>query len=271
MLNFSGPCLVMAIVNCNNDSFYPASRASAQEAVDKALAAEEAGADIIDFGGESTRPGSTYIDVDEELRRVIPVIETFRKRSKLPVSVDTRKAAVARLSLDAGADIINDISAMEDDKDMAPLCAEKNAAVVLMHMKGNPKDMQDEPCYNDVFSEVTAYLLSAAERAEAAGIRREKIILDPGFGFGKSTTDNYCLLARLAEIRERGYPVLAGLSRKSFIGEIVGQDAAGRLAGTIAANAVAIMAGADIIRVHDVKEGVDLVRVLHAVKGAKYK
>jgi dihydropteroate synthase len=266
----------MAIVNCNNDSFYAPSRASAQEAVDKALAAEEAGADIIDFGGESTRPGSSYIDADEEIRRVIPVIEGFRKKSKLPVSVDTRKASVARLSLDAGTDIINDISAMEDDKDMAAVCAEKKADIILMHMKGNPKDMQNAPCYDDVFSEVTAYLLSAAERAEAAGISREKIILDPGFGFGKSTADNVCLLARLAEITERGYPLLVGLSRKSFIGEIIGKaarvpDASERLAGTIAANAAAIMAGADIIRVHDVKEGVDLARVLYALKGAKYK
>jgi dihydropteroate synthase len=271
MLNFSDPCLVMAIVNCNDDSFFPASRAQAQEAVDKALAAEEAGADIIDFGGESTRPGSSYIDADEELRRIIPVIEAFRKKSKLPVSVDTRKAVVARQSLDAGADIINDISALEDDKDMASVCAEKDAAVVLMHMKGNPKNMQVAPYYNDVFSEVTAYLLSAAERAEAVGIRRERIILDPGFGFGKSTTDNLCLLARLAEIRERGYPLLAGISRKTFIGEITGKGASERLAGTIAANAVAIMAGADIIRVHDAKEGKDLAKVLYALKGVKYK
>jgi dihydropteroate synthase len=284
MLNFSGPCLVMAIVNCNDDSFYAPSRAQAQDAVDMALAAEEAGADIIDFGGESTRPGSSYIDADEEIRRVIPVIEAFRKRSRLPVSVDTRKAVVARQSLDAGADIINDISALEDDKDMASLCAEKNATVVLMHMKGNPQNMQNAPHYDDVFSEVTEYLLSAAERAMAAGIKRENIILDPGFGFGKSTADNLCLLARLAEIRERGYPLLAGLSRKSFIGEITGQDTrrvsdAGRqgaghqdvferLAGTLAANAVAIMAGADIIRLHDAKEGSDLAKLLYAVKKA---
>ncbi|MDR0312214.1 MAG: dihydropteroate synthase [Treponema sp.] len=274
MLNFSGHCLVMAIVNCNGDSFYAPSRAQAQGAVDLAMAAEEAGADIIDFGGESTRPGASYIDADEELRRVIPVIEAFRKRSRLPISVDTRKAVVARQCLEAGADIINDISALEDDKDMASFCAEKNATVVLMHKKGNPQDMQDAPHYDDVFSEVTAYLLSAAERALAAGISRESIILDPGFGFGKSGADNLCLLARLAEIRERGYPLLAGLSRKSFIGEMIGQDtnkvsdAFGRLAGTLAANAAAIMAGADIIRVHDVKEGADLVKVLYAVKRA---
>jgi dihydropteroate synthase len=267
-LNFSGPALVMAIVNCNGESFFPPSRAQREDAVEKALAAEEAGAAVIDFGGESTRPGSNYIDTEEELRRVIPVIEAFRARSRLPVSVDTRKAAVARSALDAGADIVNDISALEDDKDMASLCAERNAAVVLMHKKGNPKTMQNSPVYGDVVSEVEAYLLSAAKRALAAGIKREKIILDPGIGFGKTTVDNLSLIACLAEIRRKGYPLLIGLSRKSFIGEICGREVPERLAGTLAANAAAIMAGADIIRVHDVREGVDLAAILHGIQKA---
>ena len=267
-LDFSGPALVMAIVNCNEDSFFPSSRAMAALAVEKALAAEEDGAAIVDFGGESTRPGSEYIDAEEELRRLIPVIEAFRKRSKLPVSVDTRKTAVARAALDAGADIVNDISALEDEG-MALLCAERGAAVVLMHMKGQPRTMQDAPVYQDVVSEVGAFLLSAAERALAAGIAKEKIILDPGIGFGKRTVDNLSLLAYLAEIRLKGYPMLVGLSRKSFIGEICGRELSERLAGTIAANAAAIMAGADIIRVHDVRQGVDLAALLYAIRKVK--
>ena len=268
-LDFSGPCLVMAIVNCNDDSFYPLSRAAAQEAADRAFAAEEAGASIIDFGGESSRPGSEYISAEEELKRIIPVIEAFRKRSDLPVSVDTRKAVVAHAALNAGADIINDISALRDDAEMASLCAEMGAAVILMHKKGNPRDMQDSPFYEDALTEVNAFLLSAADSTQKAGILREKIILDPGFGFGKRTEDNLTLLARLAEIRLNGYPVMAGLSRKSFIGEITGRQVNGRLAGTLAANAAAIMAGADIIRVHDIDENVDLVRTLHAIMKMK--
>ena len=265
-LDFSGPALVMAIINCNDDSFYPSSRALAEEAVEKALAAEDAGANIIDFGAESSRPGSDYIDKEEEIRRLIPVIEIFRKKSSLPVSVDTRKAAVARSALDAGADIINDISALVNDEDMAILCAERNAAVVLMHMKGNPKIMQNSPEYTDVVSEVQDFLLSAAERAMAAGIQRDKIILDPGIGFGKRTCDNLSLIACLAEIRCKGYPILVGLSRKSFIADICNRPLSERLAGTMAANAAAIMAGADIIRVHDVREGVDLAKVLYAIR-----
>jgi dihydropteroate synthase len=255
----------MAIVNCNGDSFYAPSRARGEEAVRKALEAEENGAAVIDFGGESTRPGASYIGGDEELRRLIPVIRAFRRRSSLPVSVDTRKAAVARAALDAGADIINDISALEDDGEMAPLCAERGAAVVLMHKKGKPRNMQDSPAYRDAAAEVAGYLRERAQQAEEAGIGAEKIILDPGIGFGKRTADNLELLRRLAEIRGKDYPLLVGLSRKSFIGEITGADAEGRLAGSLAANAAALMAGADIIRVHDVREGADLAKVLYAI------
>jgi dihydropteroate synthase len=267
-LDFSGPCLVMAIVNCNGDSFFAPSRARDGEAVDRALQAEDAGAAIIDFGGESTRPGAAYVDGNEELRRVIPVIEAFRKRSSLPVSVDTRKAAVARAALDAGADIINDISALGDDPLMLPLCAEQGAAAVLMHMKGTPQDMQKAPVYDDAPAEIGEYLLSAVQRALDRGLRRDRIILDPGIGFGKRTEDNLALINRLVEIRRSGYPLLVGLSRKTFIGDVTGQGIPGRLAGTLAANAAAIINGADIIRVHDVKEHVDLVKVLYAIAEA---
>jgi len=268
-LDFSGPALIMAVINCNNDSFYPSSRSSPCEAADRAFAAEEAGAAIVEFGGESSRPGAGYIGADEELARVIPAIEAFRKKSRLPVSVDTRKSAVARAALDAGADIVNDISALGDDDEMASLCAGRGAAVILMHMKGTPSGMQDSPFYNDVFSEVVSFLLEAAERAKKAGIPDDRIILDPGFGFGKRFEDNLALLSRLAEIRLTGYPLLAGISRKSFIGELTGRPVEDRLAGTLAANAIALAAGADILRVHDVRENVDLANVFFAVNNVK--
>ncbi|MCL2834830.1 MAG: dihydropteroate synthase [Treponema sp.] len=265
-LDLSGPALVMAVINCNDDSFYPASRSKADEAAEKALAAQACGAAIIDFGGESSRPGSSYIDAGEELRRVIPAIEMFRKKSNLPISVDTRKAVVAAAALDAGADIVNDISALGDDPQMAGLCARRGAAVVLVHMKGTPAGMRDTPVYSDVTAEVRDFLAEAADRAVRAGIDRNRIIIDPGFGFNKNTADNLVLLARLAEIRLTGYPLLAGLSRKTFIGEITGRPIQNRLAGTMAANAAAIWAGADIIRLHDVQEGVDLARTLYEIK-----
>ena len=268
VLDFSGPPLIMAIVNCNGDSFYAPSRALGEKAVEKALAAEEEGAAIVDFGAESSRPGSSYISGEEELERLIPVIDAFRRRSCLPVSVDTRKASVARSALDAGADIINDISALSDDPEMAALCAEKGAAVVLMHKKGLPLTMQENHGYENLAAEIKAFFKAAAERALAAGIGAEKIILDPGIGFGKALEDNIRIIRLLAEICGNDYPVLVGLSRKSFIGEITGaavKDGQEMLSGTLAANTAAIMAGANIIRVHDVKEHRDLAKVLFAI------
>ena len=272
VLDFSGPALIMAVINCNDDSFYPPSRASGDEAMEKALAAAGEGASIIDFGGESTRPGSAYINEEEELDRLIPVIESFRKRSSVPVSVDTRKATVARAALDAGADIINDISGLNDDPLIAQLCAERGAAVVLMHKKGIPLTMQDagnlESSYEDPVAEVGAWLGKAAERAQAAGVPTRQIIIDPGFGFGKTPENNLEILRRLRQLAEtcgRHYPVMVGLSRKSFIGEITGRDLTERLSGTLAANMVAIMGGAVIIRVHDVKEHLDMVKILYAL------
>ena len=266
-LDFSGPALVMAIINCNEDSFYAPSRALGEEAVEKALAAEKDGAAIVDFGAESSRPGADYISEEEELNLLIPVISAFRKRSSLPVSVDTRKAAVARSAIDAGADIINDISALNDDPQMAAVCAEKGAAVVLMHMKGVPLTMQENPFYSNVAEEIRDFFADSVKRALSAGIPPEKIILDPGIGFGKGLKDNLQIIRLLAEICGKDYPILVGLSRKSFIGEITGRHGVARrpedrLAGTLAANSAAIDAGADIIRVHDVKEHVDLARVL---------
>ncbi|MDR1318739.1 MAG: dihydropteroate synthase [Treponema sp.] len=271
ILDFSGPPLVMGIVNCNGDSFFPPSRARAGDAVEKALAAVRDGAKIIDLGAESTRPGAAYISAEEELERLIPVIEGFRARSDTALSVDTRKAAVARASLDAGADIINDISALEDDPEMASAGAEKKAAVVLMHKRGDPATMQKNPFYADPASEVRDYLFEAASRAEAAGIERGKIILDPGIGFGKRLEDNLAILRRLAEICSGDYPVLVGLSRKGFVGALTGRAVEGRLAGTLAAEAFSVFLGAAIIRVHDVAETVDMVKVLFGLMGPSKK
>jgi dihydropteroate synthase len=258
----------MAIINCTEDSFYPGSHnAGPAEALQRALEAAEAGADIIDFGGESTRPGAAYVDEEEEWRRLIPVIRAFREQRQTPVSVDTRKAPVAQAALGAGADLINDISALEDDSAMGRLCARWRAPVVLMHKKGIPTDMQDKPFYTDVVEEVRSSLSAAARRALAAGIPPEHIILDPGIGFGKRREDNLALLSRLEEIRSLGYPVLIGLSRKTIIGDLTGREVPQRLAGTLAANAVCIMKGAEIIRVHDVAEAVDLVKVITGIRG----
>jgi dihydropteroate synthase len=269
-LDFSGPALVMAIINCNGDSFYAPSRALGEEAVEKALSAEKEGAAIVDFGAESSRPGALYINEEEELERLIPVISSFRKRSSLPVSADTRRSSVAAAAIDAGADIINDISALSDDPRMALVCAEKGAAVVLMHKKGEPLTMQENPSYLNLAEEINAFFKDSIKQAITAGIPHDKIILDPGIGFGKGFNDNLQIIRLLAKICGKDYPILVGLSRKSFIGEItsrhgVARDAEDRLAGTLAANAAAILAGADIIRVHDVKEHVDLAKVLFSI------
>ena len=255
----------MAIVNCNEDSFYAPSRALGEEAVEKALSAEKEGAAIVDFGAESSRPGASYISEEEELARLIPVISSFRKRSSLPVSADTRRSSVAAAAIDSGADIINDISGMSDDPAMAKVCAEKGAAVVLMHKKGVPLTMQENPSYSNLTEEVNAFFKDSINRALTAGIPPEKIILDPGIGFGKSLKDNLRIIRLLAEICGKDYPILVGLSRKGFIREITGCDMEDSLAGTLAANAAAILAGADIIRVHDVKEHIDLAKVLFSI------
>ncbi|MFQ3547754.1 MAG: dihydropteroate synthase [Termitinemataceae bacterium] len=268
-LSLAGPPLVMAIVNCTTDSFYAPSRAMADAAVEQALAAVAAGADIIDFGAESTRPGSQYVSEEEELSRLIPVLESFCRQSSVPVSVDTRKASVARQALDAGAQIINDISALQDDPEMAALCAARSVPVVLMHKKGIPATMQDQPYYDDVVREVNTFLLEAAQRAEAAGVPHGNIIIDPGIGFGKRLEDNLDLLYNLNSLGAGRYPILVGLSRKSFIGALTGRAPEDRLAGTLGAHCVAILKGAKILRVHDVAETVDLVKVVHAIESRR--
>lgn len=259
--------LVMGIVNRTPDSFFEGSRAgSSAQALERALAMEEAGAAIVDLGGESTRPGAEYVSEDEEIERVLPVVEAIRARSDIPISVDTRKARVARLALEAGADIINDISALEDDEGMAALAARSGAALALMHKRGEPRTMQEAPSYSDVVAEVRGYLLARADYALAAGVARESIVLDPGFGFGKRYEDNLDLLFHLAEIADAGYPVLVGLSRKSFLGTATGKGIGERLAATTAAQTAAMLSGASIVRAHDIAEALDAAKLVRALK-----
>jgi dihydropteroate synthase len=253
---------ILGIVNATPDSFFESSRAPTLAAgVDHALALEAEGADIIDIGGESTRPGAAYVGDEEEIARVVPLVREIRKHSSVPISVDTRKSTVMRAALDAGADILNDVSALEDDPDLAMLAREAGIPVILMHKKGTPETMQSNPEYRDAVREVSDYLLSRAAFAERIGIARDRIILDPGIGFGKRHQDNCALIAGLAEIAAHGYPVLMALSRKSCIGAMTGRDAADRLAGTLAANLIAVQNGATFLRVHDVKETRDMLAV----------
>lgn len=255
------PFAVMAIINVTPDSFYaPSRRRAALDARDAALAAFQAGAAIVDIGGESTRPGSEAVALDEELDRVVPAIEAIRKACDSAISVDTRKAGVAKAALEAGADIVNDISALGDEGTAAAAAAH-GASVVLMHMKGEPKTMQDAPTYEDCPREVADFLSHAADLALAAGIRRDSILLDPGIGFGKRLEDNLALLSRLDESAALGYPLLVGLSRKSFVGAITGRPPEGRLAGSLGAACAAFVRGARVFRVHDTAETVDALAV----------
>lgn len=264
-LELDGRFHVMGIINATPDSFWRGSRASGvDDVVDRAAAMIRDGATILDVGGESTRPNAEYVSVDEELRRVIPAVRAIRSRWDVAISVDTRKARVAREAVDAGADIVNDVAALGDDPQMAPFCARSGVPVVLMHMKGIPSTMQNGPYYDDCASEVRSWLLAAADRAQKAGIAAEAIILDPGVGFGKRLEDNLALLSRLDELAGSGYPVLVGLSRKTFVGALTGRDPEGRLPGSLAAACAARVKGAAIFRVHDVAETVDALRVLDA-------
>ena len=254
-LNPDGRVLIMGILNVTPDSFSDGGRfLSPDAAVKRALIMEKEGADIIDVGGESSRPGAEPVPVEEELRRVIPVLERLRGKLRIPISIDTTKAEVAEAALRAGASIVNDISALRFDPAMAFVVAEFGAGLVLMHMLGTPKTMQQAPHYEDVVREVREFLAERALYAQSQGIPREAIAVDPGIGFGKTVEHNLELLRRLPELVELGFPVLVGPSRKSFIGAILGLGVEERLEGTLAACAVAVVRGADILRVHDVRE-----------------
>lgn len=257
----------MGVLNVTPDSFFDKGRFFGHKAaVRHVLEMAGSGADIIDIGGESTRPGAKEVNVGEELDRVIPVIEVVAKKTKKSISIDTRKSRVALAALKAGAKIINDVSALKFDPDMAGVAAKYKAILILMHMRGTPRDMQTDPKYSDVVKEIISSLKGSIIKAKKAGVAEEKIIIDPGIGFGKTVEHNLEILRRLGEFKALGLPVCIGTSRKSFIGKILGSDnPKGRLAGTLATCAVAIMNGANILRVHDVKEAVAAARVTDSI------
>ena len=262
-------CL-MAVINVTPDSFSDGGRyTNAAQAAEHAVRLAEEGADIIDIGGESSRPGAERVDADEEIRRVIPVIKALSKKIKTPISIDTCKSEVARCAISEGASIVNDITALRGDAGMAGLIAETGVSVILMHMKGDPQTMQDNPEYGDIMKEISAYLAESIYLAETAGIDPDRIAVDPGIGFGKKVGHNLEILKRLGELKSLGKPILVGTSRKSFIGALTGRAAGERVFGTAASVAVAIMNGADMVRVHDVGEMRDVAQVADAIKAGK--
>jgi dihydropteroate synthase len=258
---------LMGVVNVTPDSFSDGGLyLDPEAAVAHGCELAEAGAEILDVGGESTRPGAEPVGEEEELRRVVPVIRGLAG-SRCLISVDTSKAPVAEAALDAGAEIVNDVTALRGDPEMASLCAERGAIVVLMHMLGEPRTMQEDPRYDDVVSEVKAFLAERLEAAVAAGIDEERVWLDPGIGFGKTGAHNMELLRRLGELRELACPLVIGTSRKSFIGKVDGSPADQRLGGTIASSVLAAAEGADVLRVHDVAEMRQALTVAAAILG----
>jgi dihydropteroate synthase len=259
----------MGVLNPTPDSFSDGGLyASVDAAVARGLAMFEAGADVVDVGGESTRPGgAALVDAAEERRRVVPVVRGLRARGAGPLSVDTTKAEVAAAALDAGADVVNDVSGLQFDPAMGRLVAERGVPLVLMHLRGDFRTMHREPRYHDVMAEVKAELQEALERAEQAGVRRDQTIVDPGLGFAKDARHTLEAIRRLPELATLGRPVLVGPSRKSFIGRVLERPVEERLPGTAAAVAACVLGGAHLVRVHDVKEMVDVVRLCDAIRG----
>jgi dihydropteroate synthase len=253
-INLGKKTLIMGILNVTPDSFSDGGLyCSQQKAVERGLQMVDEGADIIDIGGESTRPGAESIEASVELKRVLPVIESLVKQVKIPISIDTTKAKVAKLALASGAEIVNDISALHGDKKIAKTISDEGAAVILMHMRGNPRNMQKgNLVYNNLMGEVTDYLEKSSEKALKAGIEKDCLVIDPGIGFGKTPEDNYKIIKNLSQLKELGMPVMIGTSRKSFIGKATGGEPEQRLEGTAATIAAAIMNGCHIVRVHDV-------------------
>lgn len=244
--------LIMGIVNCTPDSFFADSTAMGSAAIARAEAMVQEGADIVDVGGESTRPGGEPVDADTEITRVVPVIRALSASLSVPVSVDTTKASVARAAIDAGATLVNDISGLLYDRELGAVIAAAGVPVVLMHMRGRPQEMYRQAVYHDVVAEVVGELRQAVARAVDAGVDPEAIIVDPGIGFAKRTEHSLTLLGRLSELRSLGRPIALGPSRKSFIGGVLDLPVEERLEGTAAAIAIAVHGGAHILRVHDV-------------------
>lgn len=259
---------VMGIVNVTPDSFSDGGlHPSAEHAVACALQLVEEGADILDVGGESTRPGSSPVSLEEELRRVVPVVAALAAQVAVPISVDTTKAEVARLALAAGATIVNDITALGGDAGMERVVRETGAGVILMHMRGEPQTMQDDPRYDDVVREVRDYLSHRIEWAEAQGIPRSRIAVDPGIGFGKTAAHNLELLQNLHQFATLGCALVVGVSRKGFLGGLTGRPVDQRTTASVAASLAAAVQGADVVRVHDVGPMADAIKVWAAVRG----
>ena len=266
ILDFSKKTYIMGILNCTPDSFYPASRhPGTEDAVSLALHMADSGVDIIDVGGESTRPGSADVAAEEEISRICPVIDKIRLTSDVLISVDTRSAEVAQRALTSGADIVNDISGLKADPAMQNLVADEGVPVIIMHIRGTPQTMQANPYYTDAICEIKAELLESVDLALRAGVQKRYIVLDPGIGFGKRLEDNVNIIRNLAKWRELGYPLLVGVSRKSFLGQILDLPVDERLIGTVTANTIAVLNGANIVRVHDYCEAIQMVRVVDAV------
>lgn len=262
----------MGVLNVTPDSFSDGGKFfNKKEAREHGLAMAEDGADIIDIGGESTRPGASEISVDEELDRVIPVIEGISKKIDIPISIDTRKSKVAEESIKAGAQIVNDISGLRHDRQMAAIVAKYDANLIVMHIKGTPQTMQSNPTYKNLIKEIIESLKESIRIAKKAGVSEEKIIIDPGIGFGKTAKHNLEILNRLKRFKVLGHPICIGTSRKSFIGKVLGVYPPDRLAGSLATYAVAIMNGANILRVHDVKEAAQVARMVDSIMKEKAK
>ncbi|SMB99240.1 Dihydropteroate synthase [Thermanaeromonas toyohensis ToBE] len=269
--SFGERTYIMGILNVTPDSFSDGGLYfDLGRALERAHIMVEAGADIIDVGGESTRPGSDPVPLEEELRRVLPVVERLARELKVPISIDTYKAEVARQALERGATLINDITGLRGDPQMPEVVARFGCPVVVMHIKGTPKNMQENPTYEDVVAEVKEYLREGVELAVKAGLPREKVIIDPGIGFGKTVEHNLKILQSLKEFKALGQPLLVGTSRKSFIGKILNLPVHERLLGTAATVALSIAGGADIVRVHDVGEMRQVVQMADAIVRGYY-
>jgi len=270
ILNLTFP-QVMGILNVTPDSFSDGGRHNSLDlALRHAEAMINAGATLLDIGGESTRPGAAEVSEDEELARVVPVVEAIARRFDVWISVDTSKAIVIREAARAGMHLINDIRSLQEPGALQA-AAETGLPVCLMHMQGQPKTMQHSPKYEDVVAEVAEYFVEQIARCENAGIPKSKLLLDPGFGFGKNLNHNYQLLARLAELHHFGLPLLVGMSRKSMVGQLLHVSPEQRVTGSVACAVIAAMQGAQIVRVHDVKETVEAMRVVEATLSARDK
>lgn len=266
VLDLSSRTHLMGVLNVTPDSFSDGGRFfKLEEAIKQGLKLAEEGADIIDVGGESTRPGSEPVAIEEELRRVLPVIEELAKRIDLPISIDTYKSKVAKEVLDSGASMVNDISGLRYDPEMKKVVAKYDVPVVLMHIQGTPKNMQENPKYENLLEDIKSYLNESISIAEKAEIDEDKIIIDPGIGFGKTLNDNLKILKNLVEFKSLGRPIMIGVSRKSIIGKILDLPTDERLEGSLASMAVAIMNGANILRVHDVKESKRVAKLVDAI------